>query len=57
MPKLFTPLREMSLNIPEYIEAFNSILETEALKAQYFNSFEEVYASMVRVIEFYKNKK
>lgn len=51
----FIPPRSPDRNA--YIEAFNSILETEVLKVQYFNNFEEVYISMVRFIEFYNNRR
>lgn len=51
----FIPPRSPDRNA--YIEAFNSILETEVLKVQYFKTFEEVYSSMVRFIEFYNNRR
>lgn len=51
----FIPPRSPDRNA--YIEAFNSILETEVLKVQYFKNFEEVYASMVKFIEFYNNRR
>lgn len=51
----FIPPRSPDRNA--YIEAFNSILETEVLKVQYFRSFEEVYASLVRFIEFYNTRR
>jgi putative transposase len=40
-----------------FIEAFNSILETEVLKVQYYRNFEEVYASIFRFIEFYNTRR
>jgi putative transposase len=51
----FIPPRSPDRNA--YIEAFNSILETEVLKVQYFKSFEDVYASLMRFIEFYNNRR
>ena len=51
----FIPPRSPDRNA--YIEAFNSILETEVLQVQYFNNFEEVYASMMRFIEFNNNRR
>ena len=51
----FIPPRSPDRNA--YIEAFNSILETEVLKVQYYKTFEDVYASMVRFIEFYNNRR
>ena len=51
----FIPPRSPDRNA--YIEAFNSILETEVLKVQYYKNFEEVYASMIRFIEFYNNRR
>lgn len=51
----FIPPRSPDRNA--YIEAFNSILENEVLKVQYFNNFEEVYSSMIRFIEFYNNRR
>jgi len=51
----FIPPRSPDRNA--YIEAFNSILETEVLKVQYYKTFEEVYGSMIRFIEFYNNRR
>lgn len=51
----FIPPRSPDRNA--YIEAFNSILEAEVLQVQYFRNFEEVYASMIRFIEFYNNRR
>lgn len=51
----FIPPRSPDRNA--YIEAFNSILETELLTVKYFKSFEEVYASVFRFIEFYNNRR
>lgn len=51
----FIPPRSPDRNA--YIEAFNSILETEVLQVQYFMNFEEVYAAMIRFIEFYNNRR
>lgn len=51
----FIPPRSPDRNA--YIEAFNSILETEVLQVQYFRNFEEVYAFMIRFIEFYNNRR
>ncbi len=51
----FIPPRSPDRNA--YIEAFNSILETEVLKVQYYRNYEEVYASMVRFIDFYNNRR
>ena len=51
----FIPPRSPDRNA--YIEAFNSILETEVLKVQYYRNFEEVYASLFRFIEFYNNRR
>ena len=51
----FIPPRSPDRNA--YIEAFNSILEKEVLQVQYFKSFEEVYSSMIRFIEFYNNRR
>jgi putative transposase len=51
----FIPPRSPDKNA--FIESFNSILETEVLKVQYFRNFEEVYASMVRFINFYNNRR
>ena len=51
----FIPPRSPDRNA--YIEAFNSILETEVLKVQYFNAFEDVYGSIIRFIEFYNNRR
>ncbi|MCK6600180.1 MAG: IS3 family transposase, partial [Bdellovibrionaceae bacterium] len=34
-----------------------SILETEVLKVQYYKTFEDVYASIFRFIEFYNNRR
>ncbi len=51
----FIPPRSPDRNA--YIEAFNSILETEVLKVQYYKTFEDVYASIFRFIEFYNNRR
>jgi putative transposase len=51
----FIPPRSPDRNA--YIEAFNSILETEVLKVQYFKTYGEVYSSMIRFIEFYNNRR
>lgn len=51
----FIPPRSPDRNA--YIESFNSILETEVLKVQYYRSFEEVYESMIRFIYFYNNRR
>lgn len=51
----FIPPRSPDRNA--YIEAFNSILETEVLKVRYFRNFEEVYAAMIRFIDFYNNRR
>ena len=51
----FIPPRSPDRNA--YIEAFNSILETEVLKVQYYKCFEEVYSSMIRFIDFYNNRR
>lgn len=51
----FIPPRSPDRNA--YIEAFNSILETEVLQVRYFRSFEEVYGAMVNFIEFYNNRR
>lgn len=51
----FIPPRSPDKNA--FIESFNSTLETEVLMVQYFKNFEEVYASMVRFIEFYNNRR
>lgn len=51
----FIPPRSPDRNA--YIEAFNSILETEVLKVQYYRNFEEVYVSIFRFIEFYNNRR
>lgn len=51
----FIPPRSPDRNA--YIEAFNSILETEVLKVQYFKTFAEVYQSMTRFIEFYNTRR
>ena len=51
----FIPPRSPDRNA--FIEAFNSILEAEVLQVQYFKSFEEVYAAMVRFIDFYNNRR
>ena len=51
----FIPPRSPDRNA--YIEAFNSILETEVLKVQYFKTFEDVYASMIRFIDFYNTRR
>lgn len=51
----FIPPRSPDRNA--YIEAFNSILETEVLQVRYFRDFEEVYGAMVNFIEFYNNRR
>lgn len=51
----FIPPRSPDRNA--YIEAFNSILETEVLQVQYYRSFEDVYASLLRFVEFYNNRR
>lgn len=51
----FIPPRSPDRNA--YIEAFNSILETELLQVRYFKTFEEVYGAMIRFIEFYNNRR
>ena len=51
----FIPPRSPDRNA--YIEAFNSILETEVLQVRYFRNYEEVYEAMVRFIEFYNNRR
>lgn len=51
----FIPPRSPDKNA--FIESFNSILETEVLRVQYYRSFEEVYASMIRFIYFYNNRR
>ena len=51
----FIPPRSPDRNA--YIEAFNSILETELLTVKYFKNFEEVYGSVFRFIEFYNNRR
>jgi len=51
----FIPPRSPDRNA--YIEAFNSILEIEVIQVQYFADFGEVYAAMVRFIEFYNNRR
>jgi len=51
----FIPPRSPDRNA--YIEAFNSILEMEVIQVQYFKNFGEVYAAMVRFIEFYNNRR
>lgn len=51
----FIPPRSPNRNA--FIEAFNSILETELLQVRYFKSFEEVYESMIKFINFYNNRR
>ena len=51
----FIPPRSPDRNA--YIEAFNSILETEVLQVRYFRDFEEVYGAMVDFIEFYNTRR
>jgi len=51
----FIPPRSPDRNA--YIEAFNSILETEVLQVRYFRNYEEVYGAMVSFIEFYNNRR
>lgn len=51
----FIPPRSPDRNA--YIEAFNSILETEVLQVRYFRDFAEVYSATVRFIEFYNNRR
>ena len=51
----FIPPRSPDRNA--YIEAFNSILETEVLQVRYFRDFGEAYAAIVRFIEFYNNRR
>ena len=51
----FIPPRSPDRNA--YIEAFNSILETEVLQVRYFRDFEEAYRAMVDFIEFYNTRR
>lgn len=51
----FIPPRSPDRNA--YIEAFNSILETEVLQVRYFRNFEEVYEAMIKFIDFYNNRR
>ena len=51
----FIPPRSPDRNA--YIEAFNSILETEVLQVRYFRNYEEVYEAMIRFIDFYNNRR
>lgn len=51
----FIPPRSPDRNA--YIEAFNSILETELLVVRYFSNFSEVYESVYKFIEFYNNRR
>lgn len=51
----FIPPRSPDRNA--YIEAFNSILETEVLQVRYFRNFEEVYEAMFKFIDFYNNRR
>jgi putative transposase len=51
----FIPPRSPDRNA--YIEAFNSILETEVLQVRYFRDFEAVYEAMVSFIEFYNTRR
>ena len=51
----FIPPRTPNRNA--YIEAFNSILETEFVTVRYFNTFEETYLAMIKFIDFYNNRR
>ena len=51
----FIPPRSPDRNA--YIEAFNSILETEVLQVRYFRDYEDVYAAILRFIDFYNNRR
>lgn len=51
----FIPPRTPNRNA--YIEAFNSILETEVLEVKYFRNFKEVYKTISEYIEFYNNRR
>lgn len=51
----FIPPRSPDRNA--YIEAFNSILETEVLQVRYFRNYEEAYGAIVRFIDFYNNRR
>jgi putative transposase len=51
----FIPPRTPNRNA--YIEAFNSILESEVIEVSYFRDYEEVYSRMVRFIEFYNTRR
>ncbi|MBX7230744.1 MAG: integrase core domain-containing protein [Bdellovibrionales bacterium] len=52
---LFIPTR--SPDRKAYVEAFNSILETELITVKYFKNFEEAYESTFRFILFYDNRR
>ncbi len=51
----FIPPRTPDRNA--YIEAFNSILESEFIAVRYFNTFESVYKEMIQFINFYNNRR
>lgn len=51
----FIPPRSPNRNA--YIEAFNSIIELEVLQVRYFKTFESVYDSVMKFIEFYNTRR
>lgn len=51
----FIPPRQSNRNA--FIEAFNSIIEIEILQVRYFRSFTEVYAAILKFMEFYNNRR
>jgi putative transposase len=51
----FIPPRSPNRNA--YVEAFNSILETELLSTRYFHTFKDAYEAVVKFVNDYNNRR